>query len=140
MIPLNLERSVILEWLELGVELDRLSQVHGWVHQTLQTITSPLFKEFGISILNTSHTSLQYPVNPDGWMAVDASLDALVERNPDFRVVLQADFSSSCHAVGDESVIRKFVETYLPLVLSKGFVKFEHVPYAENQFWKKYDP
>jgi len=73
-------------------------------------------------------------------MAVDASFDALVERNPGFSVVLRGDFSLCCCGIGDDSTIRGFVESYLSLVSSKRLVKFEHVPHLENPFWGRYEP
>ena len=122
----------MLERLELNIQLSNLSQVHGWVHQTLQTINSPLFNEFVVWVLGAG-----YPWSPrgiSGWKAVDELLDVLAGRNPDFKVVFKGDLYSFLH--GDYDGVRSLIESYLPLVSSKGLVKFQHVPRAENSFGK----
>ena len=73
----------------------------------------------------------------DGWKAVDELLNILAERNPDFRVVFKGDFDSfRCGIRGKHDTIRWLLETHLPLVSSKGLVKFEQVLHEENRFWK----
>ena len=74
---------------------------------------------------------LIFSMSVDGWKAVDASLNALAERNPDLRVVLRGDFA------GNYNVIRELFESdYLPRTSLRGFVKFEQVPSVENRFSK----
>ena len=122
--PLDLKRSAVLERFEFAVALHTVSKIHGWLDKTLRTITSPLFNELVIWILEVLR--LWGPpelMNVDGWKAVDASLNVLAGRNPDFRVVFRGDFT------GDIRVIRRRVESdYLPLASLKGFLKFEQVP------------
>ena len=73
-----------------------------------------------------------YPVTADsvdGWKVVDALLDTVAERNPDFRVVFMGD---SCHPRrrgfgNDHGAVRWFAESYLPLASSKGLVRLEYV-------------
>lgn len=71
---------------------------------------------------------------------MDALLNALAERSPDFRVVVRGDSSSTqCHGTeNDHGAVRWFTENYLPLISSKGLVKFEYVPHVENRFWKSH--
>jgi len=67
----------------------------------------------------------------NGWKAVDASLNVLAGRNPDFRVVFRGYFMEDC------DVIRRCFESdYLPLAWPKGFVTFEQVFNAENRLWE----
>ena len=131
MIPLDLEQNVVLERLELDAQLYSLSQVHQWVLQTLQTITSPLFNEFTFSIQTTFMWNWPCPFSvdsADGWKAVDASLNALAERNPGFRITIRGDSSSLRRGIGEQyDAVRRFIESYLPLVSSKGSARFEHV-------------
>ena len=86
-----------------------LSSVHEWIYRTLQTITSPVFNEFAIRLLVSGHP--WDPMNRDGWGVVDASLDALAKRHPDFRVVFMG--------YGDWA----FVEGLLPLAKSNGLIR-----------------
>ena len=117
--PLDLGRNVVLERLEFTTATTYISLVHGWIHRTLQTITSPLFNEFVIWLLGSG-----VPWGPmDGWNAVDALLIALAERNPGFRIVFRGN--------GDES----FIAGYLPLVWARGLMQF-HFSSAENRFQK----
>ena len=142
--PLDLERNVVLERLELSVQFYSLPKVYRWVHRTLRTITSPLFNEFVFWILSTTFLwNPSYPISAetvDRWKAVDALLNALAERSPDFRVVVRGDSSSTqCHGTeNDHGAVRWFTENYLPLISSKGLVKFEYVPHVENRFWKSH--
>ena len=54
---------------------------------------------------------------------MDALLNALAGRNPDFRVVFRGDFA------GSNCAIRQRVEgSYLLLASLGGFLKFEQVP------------
>ena len=130
MIPLDLEQNVVLERLELDAQLYTLSQVHQWVNQTLRTITSPSFNEFTFSIQTTSTRNLPclFSVDSaDGWKAVDASLNALAERNPGFRVTIRGHSPSLRRGVGDQyDAVRRFLESYLPLVSLRSLVMFEH--------------
>jgi len=73
----------------------------------------------------------------DGWRAVDALLSNLGERNPKFRVVFKGDLDSfRCGTRGEHDTIRWLIESHLPLVSSKGLVKFEQVRHVENRFRK----
>ena len=110
--PLDLERNVVLERLELSVQFYSLPKVYRWVHRTLRKITSPLFNEFVFWILSTTFLwNPSYPISAetvDRWKAVDALLNALAERSPDFRVVVRGDSSSTqCHGTeNDHSAVR----------------------------------
>ena len=74
---------------------------------------------------------LLYSMSVEGWKAVDASLNVLAGRNPDFRVVFRGDFA------GDFYAIRQCVESdYLPIASLKGFVEFEQVSNVENRLLK----
>ena len=121
MTPLDLGRNVVLERFEFTIATTHLPYVHGWICRSLRTITSPLFNEFVIWLLGSGFP--RSPMNGDGWGTVDASLIALAERNPDFRVVFRGD--------GD----RWFIASYLPLVWAKGLIQF-HFPRGENRFQK----
>lgn len=129
---------MVLERYEFNVNLSNLWQIHIWIDYTLQTITSTLFNEFALWILNiVGPWNLQPSLSDDGWKAVDALLDDLAKRNPDFRVVVKGDFCSFRYGTkGEHDTIRWLVEGCLPLVSSKGLVRFEQVPDAENRFWK----
>ena len=132
-IPLDLKRTVALERFEFTVELVHVSEIHKWIHQTLQTITSPRFNKLVIWILHMGYPQwgLLCSVDVDGWKEVDASLSALAGRHPDFRVVFRGDFA------GDFNVIRHLIESdYLPRTSLRGSVMFEQAPNVENRFWK----
>ena len=134
-IPLDLRQNVVLERFEFNVSLSILPRMEEWIYWTLQSITSSLFKEFVIWVLTEGY--LWGPVNGDGWKAVDALLNTLAERNPNFRVVIKGCFYSFLHGVrGGFEGVRSLVEGSLPLALSNGLVKFECVPRAENRFRK----
>lgn len=136
MTPLDLERNVVLERLEFNVQSFNLSQVHQWILRTLQTITSPQFSEFTLSILTISLWNQSSPTRTGDWEAVDALLNVLAKRNPNFRVVLRGDSTGRRGVENDVDAIRWFAEGYLPIVSSKGLVKLENVPIVENRFWK----
>jgi len=131
---------VVLERFEFDISSTSFPLVHGWIYKTLRTITSPAFNEFVIWLPDEGIP--WNPVNSAGWKAVDASLNVLAERNPGFRVAFRVAFPSFsydtrctwCTYVG----VPPFVVNYLPLVSSKGLVKFEHVhiPHVENRFGK----
>ena len=137
---------MVLERFEFTFQLSSLSQLDGWVYDTLQTITSPAFNEFVIWILNTIYPwNLRFPVSAGGWGAVDALLYDLAKRNPDFRVVFKGDFRSFHYSGNEEDPdsdvqiglnIRSLIDGHFPLVSSKGLVTFEQVPHVENRFWK----
>ena len=112
---------MVLERFEFTINRGDISLVDGWICGALRTITSPLFNEFVIWFLDGG--VLWSPMNIDGWKAVDAMLDALAKRNPDFRVVL-----IGC---GDGS----FIASYLPLVRSRGLLRFQSSR-EENRFKK----
>ena len=96
-----------------------------------------MFNEFALSILAVSPWNLSSPIGTENWEAIDASLIALAERNPDFRVVLRGNSTTRGPGVGnDRDALRRFAEGYLPLVMSRGLVKFEQVATVENRFWK----
>ena len=118
---LNFERNVMLERFEFTVNMNEILLVSGWIHGALRTITSPFFNEFAIFCLGVSIP--WSPRNFDGWKAIDVLLDGLANRNPDFRVV----FIGS----GDWS----FITSNLPLVRSRGLLRFQH-PHEENRFEK----
>ena len=117
--PLDLKQNVVLERFELSAKITNLSLAHRWIHQTLQSITSPVFNEFVIWVLDFG-----YPVSPmngDGWRAVDALLVCLAERNPGLRVLFMGS--------GHWSVIT----SRLPLAESKGLFRFGS-RLVENRF------
>ena len=129
----------MLEKFEFTLQLYSISQVHEWIHQTLRTITSPLFNEFVIWILHMTYRwDLLSAMNADGWNVLDASLGALAERNPDFRVVFRGDctlFRCGLSPVHDRT--HSFFEKFLPVVASKDFAKFECVPHhVSNPCWE----
>ena len=97
-----------------------------------------MFNEFTLSILSIPLWNLSSPISTYDWEAIDASLITLAERNPDFRVVLRGNSTTRRYSgiENDLYALRWFAERYLPLVSSKGLVKFEFVPTVENQFWK----
>jgi len=81
--------------------------------------------------------SIRWLLNDDGWGVVDALLDDLAERNPGFRVVFRGDLHSFRYNIdGQHHSIRWLIESGLPIVSSKGLVKFEQVTNAENRFRK----
>lgn len=129
---------------EFTLELPSLSRVAGWVYDTLRTITSPLFNEFVVWILDTSYPrNLRFPTSAEGWETVDGLLYDLARRNPDFRAVFKGDFRSFHYSsvggdsdVQDGTNIRSLIDHHFPLVSSTGSVKFEQVPHVENRFWK----
>ena len=50
-ILLYLGRNAVLGRFELTIETHDLSLAHEWIHQTLRTMTSPLFNEFVTRLL-----------------------------------------------------------------------------------------
>ena len=129
---LDLGRNAALERLELHVQLYTLPRAHEWVCQTLRTITSPVFNEFVIWALGSGN-AYGTPGHINGWKAVESSLSALAIQNPDFRVVLRGNCPSppfGCWCTYDKA--RAFFEIYLPVVLSTGLARFEHVPRIDN--------
>ena len=134
--PLDLKQNVVLERFQFNVQLFAFSRgVPEWIHQTLRTITSHLFSELTFGILNAMYSSYPCPPeNGDGWDAVDTLFDAMAERNPDFRVVFRGEGFHSMR--GDCDGVPKFPESYLPIVSSKGLVKFEHMADAEFRIRK----
>ena len=116
-----------------------LWELGGWILRSLRTITSTLFEEFVIWIVDTVYpcTSRYRRLSSDNWKNVDALLSILAERNPDFRVVFRGDFDAfGCSIGGRHDRVGLVVRDCLPLVLSKGLVRFEQVPHAENRFRK----
>jgi len=105
-----------------------------WILHTLQTITSTRFDEFVIWVSDmVTPWFLGYPWYR--WGDVDTVLNVLAERNPDFRIVFRGDFDSFRSSVeGRHDDVRSLVNRHLPLVSSKGLVKFERVPHVENLF------
>ena len=65
----------------------------------------------------------QRQMNRDGWKAVDAMLDVLAERNPNFRVVIMKSGTWSS------------IANYLPLATLNGLIIFGS-PVVENRFLK----
>ena len=128
-----------LKRFEFNAKLSELWQLPGWIHDTLRTITSTRFEEFVIWVLDeVAHMrSPHYPPSGVGWEGVDTLLNALTERNPDFRIMFKGDFDSfRCGMEGEYSTARRLIEGRLPLLSSKGLVKFEPVRQVENRFWK----
>ena len=118
----DLKRNVVLERFELDASLTSLCEIHGWIHRTLQTITSPLFNEFVIWL--PDQVIPWHPMRGDGWKVVDALLNVLAERNPNFRVVFKGCFYSFFQ--GDSDGVRSFITSYLPLISLNRLVKFEY--------------
>ena len=123
-----------LERLELTIQVTALQLAGEWVHRTLRTIASPVFREFVIWVVNGVYP--WSPVSTLGWAAVELSLDALAERNPDFRVVLRGElpliYGTWCDYDGNYSSF----ESYLPIVPLKSFVTYEYVSHVENGVWR----
>lgn len=128
-----------LERLELTIQLETLPLAHEWVHRTLRTIASPAFSEFVIWVMKGV-----YPWRSEssslGWAAVESSLDALAECNPDFRVLLRGELplihGTWCGSDGTHS----FFQSYLPIIPPKSFVKYESVSNVENRVWGSFVP
>jgi len=112
---------VVLERFELNITTNNLSLVHEWISRTLRTITSPVFNEFVIRLLTTGYPWV--PLRGDDWGAIDASLDVLAKRHPDFRVVFTGCGNSS------------FIASYLPLAKSNGLIRLDSPP-LESRFAK----
>ena len=126
---------MVLERFEFHISLNSISLVHGWVYSSLRTITSPVFNEFVIWILDSGSPWTQ--MDRDGWATVDALLKSIAERNPNFRVVFRGGFYSfQDSTLGEPDGARPFIASYLPLVSSGRRVKFEYVPRAENRYEK----
>ena len=119
--PLGLGRNAVLRRFELNITLTGLTLAHEWIYRTLQTITSPEFNEFVVCVLGAK--SPRGWMDHGGWNTVDALLDVLAERNPDFRVVFvvarPGDWMS--------------MPSYMPLIRSRGSIKFSS-PRVENRF------
>ena len=131
-------QCAVLERFELNLNLSSLWQIHGWIYETLQTITSTRFDVFTVWIPNVVYPwNLLGPLGHTGWEDVDALLSVLAELNPSFRVVVKGDFPSFHSGIGGKrGTVRWILEGLLPLVSSKGLVKFVQVPRTENRFWK----
>jgi len=111
---------VVLERFEFTTNMNDISLADGWICEALRTITSPLFNEFVIWFLGGG--TPWNPMNINGWKALDAMLDVLAKRNPDFRVVfIDGDWS--------------FIASYLPLARSRGLLRFQYSR-EENRFKK----
>ena len=125
----------MLKRFEFTVSLFSISRIHEWIHHTLRTITSPLFNELVIWILDeTDGRTPLSAMNADSWKAVDALLGVLAGRNPDFGVTFRD--GSNGNFSGDFNTARRHIESCLPLSSLKGFVRFELVPNVENRFKK----
>lgn len=125
----------MLETFEFTVNVADISLIHRWIYGTLRTITSPVFNEFVIWILDSGSPWTQ--MDRDGWAAVDTLLKSIAERNPNFRVVFKGDFHSFRDStLGDPDGARSFIASYLPLVSSSRCMKFECAPRAENRYGK----
>jgi len=118
---LDLKQSVVLERFEFSVAITDLSLAHGWIHQILESLTSPVFNEFVIWVLGEWYPTTT--IDGDDWKAVDASLVSLAERNPGLRLVLTGN--------GDSSPI----PSYLPLATSGGLIRTGST-HGENRFKK----
>jgi len=129
---LDLARNTALERLELHAELTSLPRAHEWICQTLPTITSPAFSELVVWARGSGNV-YGTPGDIDGWKRVESSFGTLAIHNPDFRVVFRGDCPSppfGCWCTYDKA--RSFFESYLPVVLSNGLARFEHVPHVDN--------
>jgi len=113
---------VVLERFELDASFTSLWQIHGWIYRTLQTINSPAFNEFVIWL--PDEVIPWNSMKGDGWSVVDALLNVLAGRNPDFRVVFRGCFYSFFN--GDFDGVRSFITSYLPLMSSNRMVEFEY--------------
>ena len=122
MTSLDLTRNVALERFEFSTTMTNLSLAHGWIYLTLRSITSPVFNEFVIWILNSRYPVT--PMNAGSWRAVDTLLISMAERNPGLRVELVG--------YGDWS----FITSYLPLATSTGLITFGSPVGEENRFLK----
>ena len=121
-IPLDLKKNVVLERFEFNTMMSNLSLVHRWIYDTLRSITSPVFKEFVIWILNSG-----CPVTPmdiGDWRDVDRLLISMATGNPGLRVELMG--------YGDWS----FITNYLPLAMSTGMITSGSPVEEENLFSK----
>ena len=109
-----------------------------WLLRTLRTIPSTRFNELVIEVSDVwVPWFLKYPLSSDdSWGGVDAFLNALAERSPDFRVVFRGDINSFRYREGQNYDADSIVKAHLPLFSSKGLVKFEQVPHVENRVWK----
>ena len=122
----------MLEKLELNISLAGIAMVHNWVHQTLWAINSPVFNEFVIWLLDAKIPWTQ--MNRDGWRGVDALVYSMAKRNPEFRVVVKGDFSSfRDSASSNPDSVRSFITSFMPLVSSNRWAKFEYAPYARGR-------
>jgi len=123
---------VALERLEFTVSLTGIAMVHRWVYLTLRTITSPVFNEFVIWLLDTEIPWTR--MSRRGWADVDVWLNSIAQRNPDFRVVFKGNFSSFRDStLGNPDRVRTFITSFMPLVSSNHWAKFEYVSRAENR-------
>jgi len=111
-----------------------LWRVGPWILQTLRTIPSTRFNELVIWVSDVLIPGfLGYPLSSeDRWGGVDMFLNALAERNPDFRVVFRGDLNSFRCREGQNYDAGSLVSACLPLISSKDSVKFEQVPHVEN--------
>ena len=121
MTPLDLKRSVVLERFELSITRTGLPLAYGWIYEILQSITSPVFDEFVIWVLDVRYPPA--PMNDNDWKAVDELLVFLAERNPGIRLVLTGD--------GDWSSIA----SSFPLSTSEGLLRTRSTR-VENRFKK----
>ena len=105
-----------------------------WILQTLRTITSNRFNEFVIWVSDVRiPLFLGYPLlSDDRWGGVDALLDVLADRNPDFRVVFRGDINLFHCSEGHRDDAGTLVEAHLPYFSSRGLVKFEQAPRVEK--------
>ena len=125
---------MVLERFEFNVSLRNISLVHGWIHRTLRTITSPAFNEFVLWMLDTGSPWTR--MDRDGWAAVDALLESIAERNPNFRVVIKGGYYSFMDGVFSDDGARTFLSDYLPLASSSRWGRFEFVGRSQNRFGK----
>ena len=108
--PLDLKQNVVLERFEFSTVMTNVPLAHGWVYQTLRSITSPVFNEFVVWVLNWRQLWEQ-PITGDGWKVVDELLVSLAQRNPGLRVVFMGNGQWSA------------VVNHLPLTRSKGLFR-----------------
>jgi len=119
--PLDLKQNVVLERFEFTTNVVNVPLAHGWVYQTLQSITSPVFNEFVVWVLNWRNPWDSPEIPGDGWNAVDALLVSLAKRNPDLRVVFMGNGQWSA------------VEHHFPLTKAKGLFRLGSLR-VENRF------
>ena len=120
-----------LERLEFTISLSGIATARNRVYWTLRTITSPVFNEFVIWLLDAKIPWTQMDHND--WRDMDAFLSySIAKRNPDFRVVFKGNFTSFRDSTwGNSDGVRSLITNLMPLVSSNRWAKFEYVSHVE---------